>query len=336
MIVTLTAHPALDRSIALDAALRPGDVQSGTPGREDAGGKGINVARAIKAAGHEALAVLPLASEDPYAAILAATGTCAYVVPIEGHARVNLTLTDPTGETTKINLPGAVLSPDEAAQMIQTVAAACDGAEWLVLAGSLPPGVADDFYVDVIDAVRERWGAHSPRIAVDTSGPALAAVVERGRPDLIKPNEDELAELAAVALETMGDASDLIHRVVELARSFVPERVGAALVTLGGDGAVLIDADGAWAGTPPPVTLVSTVGAGDSSLAGFVLGDVDGLDAAGRLRRAIQYGAAAASLPGSQAPTPADLPTGHVDIARINVVAWCPEPPEQHSSYYRP
>lgn len=317
MIVTLTAHPALDRSIALDAALRPGDVQSGTPGREDAGGKGINVARAVTAAGHAALAVLPLASEDPYAVILAATGADAHVVPIQGHARVNLTLTDPSGVTTKINLPGAVLSHAEAAQIVRTVAAACDGAEWLVLAGSLPPGVADDFYVDVIDAVRERCGAASPRIAVDTSGAALAAVVERGRPDLIKPNEDELAELADVVLDTTGDASDLVHRVIALAQAFVPERIGAALVTLGGDGAVLVDADGAWLATPPPITVVSTVGAGDSSLAGFVLGDVDGLDAAGRLRRAIQYGAAAASLPGSQAPTPADLPTGFVDVVRI-------------------
>lgn len=321
MIVTLTAHPALDRSITLDAALRPGDVQSGTPGREDAGGKGINVARAIAAAGHDALAVLPLAADDPYAAILAATGTCAYVVPVQGFARVNLTLSDPDGVTTKINLPGAVLTSDEAAQMIQTVAGACEGAEWLVLAGSLPPGVADDFYVDVITAVRERWGADAPRIAVDTSGAALAAVVERGHPDLIKPNEHELAELAGVELSGIpvgapADASDLIDRVVELARSFVPERVGAALVTLGGDGAVLIDADGAWLGTPPPITVVSTVGAGDSSLAGFVLGDVAGADAAGRLRRAIQYGAAAASLPGSQAPTPADVPAGAVDVRR--------------------
>lgn len=316
MIVTLTAHPALDRSISLDAALRPGDVQSGTPGREDAGGKGINVARAIAAAGYDALAVLPLAADDPYAAILASTGTSAYVVPVRGFARVNLTLSDPDGVTTKINLPGAVLTPDEAAQMIQTVAGACEGAEWLVLAGSLPPGVADDFYVEVIAAVRERWGADAPRIAVDTSGAALAAVVERGHPDLIKPNEHELAELAGASLDVAGDASDLIDRVVELARSFVPERVGAALVTLGGDGAVLIDADGAWVGAPPPITVVSTVGAGDSSLAGFVLGDVSGVDAAGRLRRAIQYGAAAASLPGSQAPTPADLPSGVVDVRR--------------------
>lgn len=316
MIVTLTAHPALDRSIALDGALRPGDVQSGTPGREDAGGKGINVARAIAAAGHEALAVLPLAADDPYAAILAATGTCAYVVPVQGFARVNLTLSDPDGVTTKINLPGAALTSAEAEQMVQTVVGACEGADWLVLAGSLPPGLVDDFYVDVITAVRDRWGPDAPKIAVDTSGVALAAVVERGHPDLIKPNEDELAELAGVALDVSGDASDLIRRVVELGRTFVPERVRSALVTLGGDGAVLIDASGAWVGTPPPITVVSTVGAGDSSLAGFVLGDVDGLDAPGRLRRAIQYGAAAASLPGSQAPAPADLPSGVVDVRR--------------------
>ena len=318
MIVTLTAHPALDRSIALDRALRPGDVQSGTPGREDAGGKGINVARAISAAGRDALAVLPLASDDPYAARLAASGAIARVVPVRGHARANLTLTDPEGVTTKINLPGAPLTDSEASELIEAVVEACEGARWLVLAGSLPPGVSDDFYVDVISAVRTRWGTDAPRIAVDASGAALRSVVERGHPDLIKPNEDELAELAAVALETTADATDLLHRVVALARSFVPDRVGAALVTLGGDGAVLVDAGGALAASPPPIRVVSTVGAGDSSLAGYLLGDLDGLDASGRLRRAIQYGAAAASLPGSQAPTPGDLPAGAVDVTRID------------------
>lgn len=317
MIVTLTANPALDRAIILDAALRPGDVQSGTGGREDAGGKGINVARAISAAGHEALAVLPLAPDDPYAIILAASGAATRAVPVRGHVRANLTLTDPTGVTTKINLPGTPLSPGEAAQLVGAVVSACEGADWLVLAGSLPPGVGDDFYVDVIRAVRERWRTDAPRIAVDTSGAALHAVVERGHPDLIKPNEDELAELAAAALEATGEAANLVRRVVALARTFVPDRVGAALVTLGGDGAVLVEAEGAFSAVPPPIRVVSTVGAGDSSLAGFVLGEIEGRDAAGRLRRAIQYGAAAASLPGSQAPTPTDLPPSAIDVVAL-------------------
>ena len=190
--------------------------------------------------------------------------------------------------------------------------AAAAGARWLVLAGSLPPGLPDDFYVDVIAAVRAVPDA--PRIAVDTSGAALRAVVERGAPDLIKPNDEELADLASVALD---DGVPLPEAVAVVARGLVPARVGAAFVTLGGDGAVLVTADGAWFGTPPPTRVRSTVGAGDSSLAGFLLAESTGASPEECLRSGIRYGSAAAALPGTQAPTPADLLPGDVPVRAL-------------------
>jgi 1-phosphofructokinase len=317
MIVTLTAHPSLDRTITLDAPLRPGEVQSAVGAREDAGGKGINVSRVVAAAAVQTLAVLPLADGDPYAAALAGTGIATRAVPVHGSARANVTITDPEGVTTKLNLPGAPLTSTDAAAVVSAVAEAADGAAWLVLAGSLPPGAPDDFYVTVIDAVRARFGIRAPRIAVDTSGAALAAVVERGRPDLIKPNDDELAELAGEALPS----GDLAAAVTSVARRLVPGRVSAALVTLGADGAVLVDADGAWVAAPPRIRVASTVGAGDSSLAGYLLADVAGASPENRLRNAVRYGAAAASLPGTQAPAPADLPPGDVPVTRLSTVS---------------
>ena len=315
MIVTLTANPSLDRTVELAAPLEVGGVQVARGAREDAGGKGINVSRVAAASGVATRALLPLAADDPYAVSLQATGVPVLTVPVAGHARANITITDPAGETTKVNLRGAALSDSERAAVVEAVVEACAGAQWLVLAGSLPPGVPDDFYVEVIDAVRTRWTDAAPRIAVDTSGPALSAVVDRGRPDLIKPNEHELADLAGVALDP--DA-DLVTAVLPIARRLVPERVGAALVTLGGDGAVLITADGAWAGRPPRIRVHSTVGAGDSSLAGYLIADARGDEPAERLRSSIRYGAAAASLPGTQAPRPSDLPTGDVPVRTID------------------
>jgi 1-phosphofructokinase len=313
-IVTVTANPSLDRTITLDAALRPGEVQAAASSREDAGGKGINVARVVAAAGIETLAVLPLAEDDPFAAALRASHVPSRLVEVVGHVRANVTITDPDGVTTKLNLPGATLTPADVAELIRSVVDASDGADWLVLAGSLPPGAGDRLYVDITRAVRARWGAASPRIAVDTSGPALRAVVDEASPDLIKPNDEELAELVGVALES---GAELAAAVLPVARALVPAKVAAALVTLGPDGAVLVNADGAWQATPPPIRVVSTVGAGDSSLAGYVLADVAGDDPAGRLRRSVQYGAAAASQPGTQAPTPADLPAGEVIVRRL-------------------
>ncbi|QIG40434.1 1-phosphofructokinase [Microbacterium sp. 4R-513] len=314
MIVTLTANPSLDRTITLADALRAGEVQAATSAREDAGGKGINVARVVAAAGARSLAVLPLAADDPFDAALRASTVAARRVPIHGRVRANITITDPAGVTTKLNLPGARFAPDDVAAIIDAVVDACAGSRWLALAGSLPPGAGDDFYVATIDAVRTRLGDDAPRIAVDTSGPALAAVVADGRPDLIKPNDEELAELAGVALE---EGDDLATAVLPVARRLVPATVGAALVTLGAHGAVLVDAEGAWAGAPPRIQVVSTVGAGDSSLAGYLLADLDGAGPEERLRRAIRYGAAAASLPGTQAPSPADLPAGDVPIRAL-------------------
>ena len=195
--------------------------------------------------------------------------------------RANVTITDPAGVTTKLNLPGATLSGDDVAQLIAAVVDATEGARWLVLAGSLPPGAGDRFYVDVIRAVRGRWGSGRARcIAVDTSGAALRAVVDEAAPDLIKPNDEELAELAGVALEA---GADLAAAVLPVARALVPCRAAAALVTLGAEGAVLVTADGAWQATPPRIRVVSTVGAGDSSLAGYLLADVAGDGPADRL-----------------------------------------------------
>jgi 1-phosphofructokinase len=315
MIVTLTANPSLDRTITLADTLRPGEVQAALSAREDAGGKGINVARVVAAAGARSLAVLPLAPDDPFDAALRASTVAARRVPIHGRARANITITDPAGVTTKLNLPGARFEPDDITAVIDAVVDACSGARWLALAGSLPPGAGDDFYVATIRAVRSRWGVEAPRIAVDTSGAALATVVADGRPDLIKPNDEELAELAGVALE---EGADLADAVLPVARRLVPAKVGAALVTLGAHGAVLVDAEGAWAGIPPRIRVASTVGAGDSSLAGYLLADLDGADPAERLRRAIRYGAAAASLPGTQAPSPADLPDGDVPVRALS------------------
>lgn len=314
MIVTLTANPSLDRAVTLSAPLRPGEVQSAASSREDAGGKGINVARVVAAADLPAVAVLPLADGDPFGVALRSAAVPISPVAIHGHARANLTITDPAGVTTKINLPGASLDAADAAALVAAVVAACEGARWLVLAGSLPPGAGDDFYVTVIRAVRERWAEAAPLIAVDTSGEALRAAVFDGHPDLIKPNEDELAELTGASFES----AELTEAVLAVARELVPEQVGAALVTLGAQGSVLVTADGGFVARAPRIRVRSTVGAGDSALAGYLLADVAGAAPAERLVHAIRYGSAAASLPGTQAPRPADLPSGDLEVAALH------------------
>lgn len=315
MIVTLTANPSADRAVHLTEPLVPGEVQRAASSREDAGGKGVNVARVVSAAGAPARAVVPVNDHDPYRLLLDDAGVPLQIVPVAGRVRANLTITDPTGETTKLNLPGAQLAPAEVRALTQGVVDAAEGATWLVLAGSIPPGVPATFYADLIAAVRDRWGAAAPRIAVDASGAALAAVVATAHPDLIKPNHEELAEL--LGEDAMGDG-DIVPDATRRASALVPDRVASALVTLGADGALLFDADGAWRGRAPRIRVASTVGAGDSSLAGYLLADLEGAPAPERLARSIAYGAAAATLPGTQPPTPADLPDGPIAVTVLS------------------
>jgi len=311
MIVTLTVHPSLDRTISIGAPLRVGEVQTAVAAREDAGGKGINVARVVRAAGLESLAVLPLDPADPFGAVLAEAEVDVRAVAVAGRTRANIAVTDPSGETTKLNLPGVALDQHSLAAVIDAVVDASRGARWLVLAGSLAPGLAEDTYVRVIRAVRDRLGVAAPRIAVDTSGAALGAVVAEGHPDLIKPNDDELADLLGSALPAAADLPDAVHAA---ARSLVPSAVGAALITLGGDGAVLATSAGAWAAVPPPTRVRSTVGAGDSALAGFLIAETRGADHADCLASAIRYGSAAAALEGTQPPRDADLPAADIPV----------------------
>jgi 1-phosphofructokinase len=314
VIVTLTANPSLDRTVALPSPLLRGEVQRATSVSQESGGKGVNVSRALVASGLETVAVLPGGDSDPVLAGLRDSGVPFAALAIHEPLRTNVALTEPDGVTTKINEPGPVLSEDQQEALIGLLLERSRGASWVVLAGSLPPGVPADFYATVTRRLRSNNdgnGAHqaAPRIAVDSSGAPLAAALSgdaAGMPDLLKPNAEELAELAAAAGFATASTADELEADPEAAAAaaaaVVRSGVGAVLATLGSKGAVLVTSDGAWLATHPPVRAVSTVGAGDSSLAGYLLASSQGAAPADCLRQAVAHGAAAASLPGSTVP----------------------------------
>jgi 1-phosphofructokinase len=302
MIVTLTVNPSLDRTVELAQPLERGEVQRVAASTEEPGGKGVNVTRALAASGVDSIAVLPGRADDPLVVALHAARLPVAVVPIAGRLRSNLTLTEPDGTTTKLNEPGPVLSADEQAALVDEVVRRSADATWLVLAGSLTPDLAADFYVRVVRAVRA--AGLDCRIAVDTSGAPLAALVDSGADvDLIKPNGEELAELVGVPCAD-ADALEADHeRVAGLAAGLAPRGIRSALVTLGAAGAVLVTGEGAWFAPAPRIVPRSTVGAGDSSLAGFLLAVTEGASPDRALAQAVAHGAAAASLPGSAVPS---------------------------------
>ncbi|MFD3041032.1 1-phosphofructokinase family hexose kinase [Mycolicibacterium senegalense] len=308
MIVTVTPNPSLDRTVTLGSPLLRGAVQRIDSVTVEPGGKGINVARALTLAGVPAEAVLPAADSDPLLSALRALAVPFTGVPLAEPVRTNIAITESDGTTTKLNERGAVVDGEALAALTRCVLAKAQDASWVVMSGSLPPGMPLDWYAQVVSLLEP----FDCRVAVDTSEAplaALAAAFEVAAPDLIKPNAEELADLAGVPAADLEDAAAQgdMSPVVTASRQLVSRGVGAVLATLGAAGAVFVDGSGAWLATPPPIVPRSTVGAGDSSLAGYLRAVVAGADAPQRLQMAVAYGSAAAALPGSALPGPAQL-----------------------------
>lgn len=311
MIVTVTANPSLDRTLELGAPLARGEVQRAGVVRTEPGGKGVNVARVVAAAGLATRALLPARPGDPLRAALDDLALPYDAVPVDGEVRSNITIAESDGTTTKINAPGVTLTGPDREALVGLIREHAGSAQWVTLCGSLPPGVPDDWYRSIADDLV----LAGCRVAVDTSGAPLRASVT-GRVDLIKPNEDELAELTGADPGQLRKAlarNDL-GPVIDAAATIVEQIGGNVLATLGAVGAVLVTASGVWSATPPPIVPRSTVGAGDSSLAGYLIAQSTGAAPADCLRSAVAYGAAAASLAGTQAPTP-----DHLDLPGVRV-----------------
>ncbi|MFE3770222.1 1-phosphofructokinase [Streptomyces sp. NPDC057579] len=300
MILTVTPNPSLDRTYEIPV-LERGAVLRATADRVDPGGKGVNVSRAVAAAGHRTLAVLPLGGPAgaALAGLLRDEGIDVAGVPVAGQTRSNIAVAEPDGTLTKINAAGPELTADESEALLAAVGERSAGADWIACCGSLPRGLAPEWYAELV-ARAHRAGA---RIALDTSGPSLAAAL-RERPDVVKPNAEELAQAVGRPLATVGDA-------VEAAEELRSWGARAVLASLGADGQLLVDADGARFGSAPVATVRSNVGAGDASLAGFLAAGGTG---AAALAAAVAHGAAAVQLPGSLMPTPADLAPERVAV----------------------
>lgn len=282
MIVTVTPNPSIDRTIQIDR-LERGRMIRARAATSEAAGKGLNVSLALATEGVDTSAVLPLAADSATVYLrLLADAVPITAVPVQGATRVNVSLVEPDGTVTKVNEPGPQLGPDDV-EAILAAASAVAGSGWIVGCGSLPPGAPVDFYARLA-----ALGSEQRRIAVDTSGEALGAAVCAGTA-LVKPNTAELEELVGRPLATIGD-------VIAAARELIERGAHAVLVSLGRDGALLVDARTASHAEASIDDVVNTVGAGDALLAGFLAAG-GGSDALGN---AIAWSVAAIRSPGTR------------------------------------
>lgn len=292
MIVTVTPNPSFDRTVEVDELGR-GEVNRILRAQTEAGGKGINVSRALALSDVDTVCVFPAGQPDAstFVAMLGSHERLqVHVVDTGSPIRTNTSVIEADGETTKLNEAGADFAVDSVRDLLDAVAEVSNGAAWIASCGSLPPGMGPDFHRRIIEQV----DGTATRVAVDASGEALAEAVAGGC-HLIKPNHHELAELAGVELHTLGDVADA---AAEVQRSGVE----TVVVSLGADGALLVNDDGMIHGVAPTDAVRNTVGAGDAFLAGLLSGGGLGAES---LSEALAWGRAAVRSPTTSFP-PAD------------------------------
>lgn len=291
MIVTVTPNPSLDRTLHV-RILVPGGLHRALAESVEPSGKGVNVALALQGAGVPVTAVLPVGGHAGSHLVSMLAGLPHVAVRIAGSVRSNVTLVEDDGTTTKVNEAGPVLGAEEADRLQAAALAAGSPADWVAWCGSLPPGFGPDRLAGAVRQAR----ATGRLVAVDTSGAALAAVLSGPReamPHLVKPNTAELAEVTGRPLRTLGD-------VAGAAAGLVSRGVDSVLVSLGGDGALLVRGGVALHGRAPVARVVNTAGAGDALLAGYLASpSISATQDADRLASALRFGAAAVQHQGT-------------------------------------
>ncbi|MFJ1637361.1 1-phosphofructokinase family hexose kinase [Streptomyces sp. NPDC088256] len=294
MILTVTLNTALDLTYGVPelvphASHRVSDMS------ERPGGKGLNVARVLSALGHETvvtgfaggatgtvlrelLAARPADAPAPGTAPAPLTDA---LVTVAGNTRRTIAVVDrATGDTTQLNEPGPLVTADEWTALLGRYEELLAGADAVALCGSLPPGIHVGAYAELVRSAR----AAGVPVLLDTSGEPLRRGIA-ARPDLIKPNADELAQLTGSREPT---------RATRDAR-----RRGAhgVIASLGPDGMLAVTPDGIWQAAPPARVLGNPTGAGDSAVAGLLSGLVEGLSWPDRLRRAVALSTATVLSP---------------------------------------
>jgi 1-phosphofructokinase family hexose kinase len=272
MILTVTLNAAIDRTVAVPN-FRLGHRHRAVESRTVAGGKGINVARALKMLGRPVIATGFAGGPTGNRLLeqLRKEAVLTDFTRIAAETRINLAVIDPTsGEQTEINERGPAVSPEEVEAFVRRVGYLADGAKLCVLAGTLPPGAGDDLYARLVKDLSER----GLPVVLDAEGSAMLAGLRAGA-SVVTPNEREAEELVG---QEFADRDDLIQGLAELVRL----GAGEAAITRP-DGCVAVIGNGSEQRflevRTEPLDPVSTVGSGDAFLAGYVAARYDGREA---------------------------------------------------------
>jgi 1-phosphofructokinase family hexose kinase len=287
LILTLTINPAVDRNVLADRLVF--EDRAYIIARSDsAGGRGINASRVLHSFGAKTLAIATSGGSNGelFERLLENSGFPITVVHIKEEIRINFTITDKHGLAIKLNEFGPPLANRELERVEDAVAKRLPKAQWLMLCGSIPPGVSSDFYCQLIRMAR----GHGVKTLLDTDGEALLHGIE-AEPTVVTPNQQEAERLLNRALITRAHFRDAAQRIKQMG----PESV---ILSLGSRGAVAVDGHAAIEVVPPRIDARSPIGAGDALAAAFVWAATKGSDFADAVRWGVAAGTASTRLPG--------------------------------------
>lgn len=281
-VLTVTLNPALDLTVQLPA-LRLGQVNRSESLQVHAAGKGLNVAQVLADLGHQLTVTGFLGEGNPQAfeQLFVTRGFADEFVRVPGDTRSNIKLAEADGQVTDINGPGLTVSEAHCTELLTRLQRLAPAHDLVVVAGSLPRGIDSQWFVQLLQTLKSL----GVRVALDTSGAALRDGLA-ATPWLIKPNEEELAEARGVDLT--GSSALLAE-----ARRLQTEGIEHVVVSQGADGVSWFSSGAALHANPPRVRVVSTVGAGDSLLAGMLHGLLQGWPAERTLTQATAIAAQA-------------------------------------------
>jgi len=290
-IVTLTVNPSVDKSSSIDRLVAEQKLRCEPP-QFDAGGGGINVSKALKKLGGESLAIFTAGgySGQMLRELVKKDEIPCQIVPTQQWTRENFIVTDTsTNAQYRFGMPGATLADIEVEAIFELLQNVQPTPQYLVASGSLPTGVGVDFYEKVAALANK----NNIRLILDTSGAALQAACDEGV-YLLKPNLQELGALVGVENLETDDVDDAARTLIGHGKCEI------VVVSLGPNGAILVTKDLCQHVPAPPVQKRSTVGAGDSMVAGMTWALAEGKSPLDMIRWGVACGSAATMNPGTQ------------------------------------
>ena len=311
MIATITLNPSLDRTVIVDG-LKVNESNRWTSVHHYAGGKGIDVSRAIHEMGGQTIAYGFIGGDEgrTLEVKLDEEGVPFSFTPIEQETRVNFIISDTrASQQTIINAPGPHISKRELARFLKKLRGIYPSPELMVASGSVPPGVPFDIYYTIVQEAK----SHRVRTILDSAGQWLEEGI-KAKPYLIKPNIREAEELLKTELSTEEAITKAVLNLIEMG-------VEIAVISRGEDGIIAATRDGMFKAVPPPVKVRSAVGAGDCTIAGLALKLARGEPLIEACRLAVAMGTAAVLTPGTELAHRADVEKllPQIKVSRVSI-----------------